>query len=232
VTTTTRTPRASTPVTTPSWWRALAGVEVALAAVAVVADLLLPALVLVVMAALSLAVRRQRPGTLGFHRPARPGRLALTVLGLTVAWTAVQFLVVTPLVEALTGSSHDVSDLAEVEGDAGLLLLLVVASWTLAALGEETAFRGYLLTRVTDACGGPGRAATVVAVLVSSLLFGLIHTEQGLAGVVITAVDGVFLAVLRLRLDGGVWASVLAHGFNNTLGLTVFFLVGPVAAPW
>ena len=223
---------APAPVTGPSWWRALAVVEVALAAAAVLADLLLPALVLVAMAALSLAVRRQRPATLGFHRPAHPGRLVLTVLGLTVVWTAVQFLVVTPLVERLTGEHQDVSGFAELEGNAGLLLAVLAASWTLAALGEETAFRGYLLTRVTDACGGPGRAATVVAVLVSSLLFGLIHTEQGVSGVVITALDGVFLAVLRLRLDGGVWASVLAHGFSNTVGLTVFFLLGPVAAPW
>ena len=231
MTTRTRAP-APAAVTAPSWWRALAAVEVVLAAAAVLADLLLPALVLVAMAALSLAVRRQRPATLGFHRPAHPGRLVLTVLGLSVAWTGLQFLVLTPLVERLTGEHQDVSGFADLQGSAGLLLVVLAASWTLAALGEETAFRGYLLTRVTDACGGPGRAATVIAVLVSSLLFGLIHTEQGVSGVAITALDGVFLAVVRLRLDGGVWASVLAHGFGNTLGLTVFFLLGPVAAPW
>jgi membrane protease YdiL (CAAX protease family) len=230
---TTQTPATTqAPVSSPAWWRVLAVVEVALAAAAVLADLLLPALVLVVMAALSLAVRRQRPATLGFHRPAHPGRLALTVLGLTVAWTALQFLAITPVVEWLTGEHQDVSGFDELEGNLGLLQLILGAAWTLAALGEETAFRGYLLTRVTDVCGGPGRTATTVAVVVSSLLFGLIHTEQGVAGVVITALDGAFFALLRLRLEGGVWASVLGHGFSNTLGLTVFFLVGPVAAPW
>lgn len=37
--------------------------------------------------------------------------------------------------------------------------------------------------------------------------------------------------MLRLRY-GTLWAPVLAHGFNNTLGFVTFFLVGPVHGLW
>ena len=52
----------------------------------------------------------------------------------------------------------------------------------------------------------------------TSVLFGLLHSEQGVVGVVAVALDGVVFCALRVYF-GTVWAPVLAHGFNNTLGL-------------
>ena len=43
--------------------------------------------------------------------------------------------------------------------------------------------------------------------------------------------DAVALSWLRLHY-GTLWAAVLGHGFNNTIGLVTFFLVGPVGALW
>jgi membrane protease YdiL (CAAX protease family) len=122
------------------------------------------------------------------------------------------------------------SDFADVEGNLGLLLLLLALSWTLAAVVEETAFRGYLLTRLTELFGAR-RVGLVVAVLASSVLFGLLHTEQGTVGVLLVVLDGIVFSVLRFRC-GTVWAPVLAHGFNNTLGFVCFFLVGPFYGFW
>jgi membrane protease YdiL (CAAX protease family) len=63
------------------------------------------------------------------------------------------------------------------------------------------------------------------------MLFGVLHSEQGAVGTVAVALDGVAFSLLRLRF-GTVWAPVLAHGFNNTLGLLTFFLIGPVYGFW
>jgi membrane protease YdiL (CAAX protease family) len=221
-------PRRRTPGAAP--YRLLAGVEVALAAVAVVLDLLIPALVILALAGVSLAARRQRPDTLGFHRLARPWRTAGAVALVVLGWSALQLAVLMPALEHLTGRQQDLSTFADLEGDVRLLALLLVASWTLAALGEETACRGYVLTRASEAVGG-GLAGTVVGVLVAALLFGLLHTEQGVVGVVVTFLDGLLFGWLRVH-HGSVWAAVLGHGFSNTLGLVVFFAWGPVGALW
>jgi membrane protease YdiL (CAAX protease family) len=63
------------------------------------------------------------------------------------------------------------------------------------------------------------------------VLFGLGHTEQGLLGVVVVTLDACVWSVLRIHYRT-LWAPVLAHGFNNTLGFITFFLVGPVHGLW
>jgi hypothetical protein len=66
-------------------------------------------------------------------------------------------------------------------------------------------------------------------VLLTSVPFGRVHSEQGLIGIVIVTLDGVASSVLRYKT---MWASVLAHGFNNTIGFVTFFFVGPEYGPW
>jgi len=211
-------------------WQILAALEVAAAAAAVVADLFLPTLVLLGMALISLLLRRRGLGSLGLHRPAQGWLLTAQMLTFAIAWTLLSVALIIPVANHVTGQRQDMSDFADLEGNLGLLAVLLVASWTLAAFGEELAFRGYLLTRLTDAMG-TSRAAIVAAVLASSLLFGLLHTQQGVVGVALTTLDGVVFALLRFRF-GTVWASVLAHGFNNTIGFIAFFFLGPVYGLW
>ncbi|HYN67458.1 MAG TPA: CPBP family intramembrane glutamic endopeptidase [Ornithinibacter sp.] len=211
-------------------WTALTVVEVVLAVLAVLFDLLLPALVLVAMAGLSLLVRREGPSTLGFHRLTHPARQLGQVAAITLGWTTMVFLLVMPVTEHLTGSTQDTSEFAELEGDFPRLLLFIALSWTLAALVEELAFRGYLLTRFTDLIG-TSVAARAFSVATIALLFALIHGEQGVTGMVLVFVDAVFYGVLRYAY-GSLWAPVVAHGLSNTVGMVAFFLFGPFSALW
>ncbi len=103
-------------------------------------------------------------------------------------------------------------------------------SWTLAALGEELAYRGYLQTRIAQLFRS-ARAALVFSVLASSVLFGIAHTEQGVVGVAVVTIDGIAFSVVRHHYRT-LWAAVLAHGFNNTIGFIAFFLVGPIHGFW
>jgi membrane protease YdiL (CAAX protease family) len=182
------------------------------------------------MAAVSLLVRRRGPGSLGFHRPDRPWRLVVQMAGFAVAWTLLNAVLLIPVTNHLSGTRQDVSAFSDLEGNLGLLGVYLAASWVLAAFCEEVAFRGYLLTRITDVLG-PGRLRLVVAVLGSSVLFGMLHTEQGVVGVTAATFGGVVFSVLRFRCRT-LWAPVLAHGFDDTLGFTWFFLFGPFYGLW
>ena len=149
---------------------------------------------------------------------------------LTALWSVFQLSVTMPAANHVSGRTQDLSAFDDLQGNLGLLLTYVVVGWMLGALVEEIAYRGYLLTRVRDVLGG-GRLGLVSAALVSSLLFGVAHTEQGVVGVLVVTLDGLFFCALRYRFRS-LWASVLAHGFNNTLGFLTFFLVGPVYGFW
>jgi CAAX protease family protein len=210
-------------------WQVVAGVEVVAASAAVLMDLLLPSVVLVAMAAVSLAVRRQGLRSLGLRRVPL-GPLALKMLVFAVAWTVLQFAVTLPVANHVSGRHQDLSGFDDVEGNLVLLGLFVVLSWTLAAFVEELAFRGYLQTRMRDVLG-QGRVALVAVVVVSSVMFGVMHSEQGLIGVLVVSMDAMALSVLRYHYRT-LWAGIFAHGFNNTIGFVTFFFVGPVYGLW
>lgn len=211
-------------------WSVLAAIEVALAVAAIIVDRIVPALVLVILAAASLGVRREPLSTLGWHRVDRPARFALQVLGFTVAWTAVQLSLVMPILNHATGGRQDLSQFAGLRGDVALLAGFLALTWTLAAFGEELAYRGYLQTRIGDLLGDR-RWPVIAAVVITSVLFGAAHSEQGAIGIAVTFLDGCFFSYLRVRYNS-LWAPILAHGLNNTIGLTAFFLIGPVYGLW
>jgi membrane protease YdiL (CAAX protease family) len=211
-------------------WVVIAAIEVVVATLIVVLDLLIPTVLVLGLAALSLVVRRPGPASLGFRRVPHPWRMAGQVLVVMMVWSVLQLGVFMPVLNHVTGTKQDLSGFADLQGSLGLLAAYLLATWTLAALGEETVFRGYLQVRIAEVVG-PGRAGTVVAVAFTSLLFGILHSEQGLIGVLVVALDAVLFSVLKLRFRS-LWAAVLAHGFNNTLGLVAFFFVGPIYGFW
>lgn len=204
-------------------------VESAAAAAAVLRDLAIPSLVLLAMAALSSVVRRQGIATLGLRR-FTGWKLVGTVFALTVLWSAFQLSVTMPIANHLSGRTQDLSAFDDLDRNAGKLAAFLVLGWLLGAFTEELAYRGYLLTRLGEAFGS-GRTGLLVGMGLSSVLFGIAHTEQGSIGVTIVTMDGIFFSVLRHRYRT-LWASVLAHGFNNTLGFIAFFLAGPSHGCW
>ena len=211
-------------------WRVVAGIELAAAAVAVLSDAFIPSLVLVAMAALSLVVRRTGPASLGFHRVARPVRLVGMMLAVAVGMSLLNIAVLMPIANHVSGRHQDLSGFADLQGNLALLALYLVLGWTLAAVVEELAFRGYLLTRTTELLGD-SRTGVAVALVFSAVLFATLHTEQGVVGAVIAGFDALVYGVLRYW-QSTLWAPILAHGFVDTIGFVSFFLVGPIYGLW
>jgi membrane protease YdiL (CAAX protease family) len=216
-------------ITTTRTWAVVAASEVLLGILVVLADLGIPTLVLLFIAGVGLGLRRQGLGSLGLHAAAALP-LAAKMLAFAVVWSLFQLAVTMPVANHLSGSKQDLSTFDGLEGNVGMLLTLLILSWTLAAFGEELAYRGFLLTRCREVFGS-GILGTAIAVLATSLLFGFAHSEQGAIGVLVVSLDAVAFCLLRLHY-GTLWAPVLAHGFINTLGFLAFFFVGPIYGLW
>lgn len=209
--------------------RLVVAAEVAAACAAIALDLFVPSLVLLAMAAISLLLRRSSWSSLGFERP-DDRRLVPKMFGFAIAWSVFQLSVAMPIANHVSGERQDLSAFEDLEGHVGALLGMTVLGWVVGALVEELAYRGYLQTRLRQLLGG-GPAALVTTVALSSLLFGRVHSEQGLIGMAVVTLDAVAWSVLRYRYRT-LWAPVLAHGINNTIGFVTFFLVGPVYGFW
>ena len=186
--------------------RWIAGLEVVLAAAVIALDVAIPTLVVLLLVGASLAMRRQSFASLGFRRLASPLRTSLVVLLLTCVWSVLLLGLVMPLANRLTGTRQDLTAFADLKGNGGLLLGLLLASWTLAALGEETVYRGYLPTRVQEALrGGADRLAWPAVVIPAGFLFASAHLEQGVVGVLVTFLDALFFTWMRVRRGRPCW---------------------------
>jgi membrane protease YdiL (CAAX protease family) len=109
-----------------------------------------------------------------------------------------------------------------ITGDLGNAVLALLFVWVFAALGEEFANRGYLLSRAATAGGGSAVAHWVGVVLVA-VLFGLGHYYKGPVGVVDSGVAGLILGAAYMLSGRNLWAAVLAHGLIDTCGVLVLY---------
>ena len=212
-------------------WKIITVVELGVAAMVVLLDLFIPTLVILGLIIISLLIRRNHIASLGFKRVKSWTGMIGFVFVSVVFLQLFDIGVSMPLLNRLTGTTIDYSGFVHLKGNLGQLFWLLTLSWTLAAMGEEIVYRGYFQERLGDLFGSnlPG---IWMAVGLSSLLFGLAHTEQGIIGVIVTTIDALCFSWLKRKFDNNLWASILAHGFYNTIGMVAFFFVGPVDGLW
>ncbi len=212
-------------------WKIITAIELVIAAVVIILDLFIPTIIILGIIVISLLIRREKISILGFKKNKHALRMALTIFLVVLAWSLLELGLVMPILNHLTGTTQDLSAFEKLQGNLGNLLFFLVLTWTLAAFGEEIVYRGYLQRRVCDLFGDT-RSGIFLAVGISSILFGLAHTEQGIIGITITALDAVVYSWLKYRYENNLWASILAHGLGNTIGLVTFYFTGPIYGFW
>ncbi len=110
-----------------------------------------------------------------------------------------------------------------IEAGPGVFIGTLVSLWITAAFAEEVIFRGFLMGRIARMMGDR-KGAWIVALVVSTLLFSLIHVYQGPGGVLRTGIVGFLLGAIYLWNDRNLWIPIMVHGLTNTIGLTMMFL--------
>jgi membrane protease YdiL (CAAX protease family) len=168
-----------------------------------------------------LARAGERLNGIGFRVPIKVLRaLGLGALGIVLLQISAQVL--HPLIEQALGTGRDLSRFADVAGNPGELMRLVVFSWLFAAFGEEIAFR-IALMRGLSISFGDDRNARIIALVVQAIIFGLVHLYQGPAGVVGAIISGLVFGAVTLLGRGSIWPAAIAHGGNNTIGILAIY---------
>ncbi|HEY9403741.1 MAG TPA: CPBP family intramembrane glutamic endopeptidase [Pyrinomonadaceae bacterium] len=170
-----------------------------------------------------LRLRGERWSEIGLARPDNFGWAIMVgvLAGVLVELFAVY--VTTPLISSFFGTEPNYSEFKEIRGNLILLFIFLGLSWTLAAFGEEICFRGFLMKRLAQVFG-ESRAAWLAALLLSSILFGWGHTEQGVSGWIQEGLSGLILGVLFLSAKRNLVVPIVAHGVSNTLAFILIYL--------
>jgi membrane protease YdiL (CAAX protease family) len=90
-----------------------------------------------------------------------------------------------------------------------------------AAIGEETLFRGFLMTRLYRLCG-----RWTPALGLSAVAFGLAHLYQGWSGVVLTGMYGLIFSLMFVS-RGSLWPCIIAHFLQDAVAALPLEFPGP-----
>jgi hypothetical protein len=179
-----------------------------------------------ILFALGLVSLRLRSGgwqAVGLGRPQSWRRVILIALAAAALRILLGEFVVDPLTARFWPPAVAPAGSEAITGDVKTALMWLGLVWTWAAFGEEIAYRGYLLTRAAD-LGNRSPAAYWKGVVLVAVLFGIGHYYKGPSGVIDSGVAGLILGAAYMVSGRSLWACVLAHGFIDTLGVTVAFL--------
>jgi uncharacterized protein len=177
---------------------------------------------LLVLAALSLWLRAARWRDLGWRIPSDWPRVLLIGLAAGVGIELMELFITQPLFVRLTGKMPDLSDAVALASNWKLFLLALALTWTLAAMGEELVWRGWVFSRL-ESLFGANRWATIAAVAIANVAFGLAHFPQGITGIAENALDGALLAWLYLATGRSLLAPIIAHGVTDTVDFSLIF---------
>lgn len=160
---------------------------------------------------------------IGLRRPER-WRRAIAIGVALGCYQFVSLYVVEPLTARLTtGELPDVSMFRSLVGNEYELLLWLGVSWTLAAFMEEMIYREWITARLAELARFSS-TGWVIAILISSVMFGLGHLYQGLSGVITTGLAGLLFGVAYLASGRNLWCAILAHGVTDTIGFVMIYL--------
>ena len=124
------------------------------------------------------------------------------------------------LISRFVGEPNEIFDEIKVRKES--LIWILIAIWTVVAFGEEMLLRGYILNRVADLFNR-NKVGWTVGLLVSSVLFGLMHLYQGYFAVLISFLIGLAFGIAYIRVEFNLWVPIFAHGIYDTLFVLVHY---------
>lgn len=160
---------------------------------------------------------------LGMARPSSWRRTVVIGLSAGLFFVFLKVFIIGPIIIHLVHTRPNLQVFSSVHHNIVFFIGVLIGSWTAAAFAEEMVFRGYLMNRLADLFGYNFLGWTI-ALVVQAVVFGSIHSYQGLAGMLSAGSYGILVGLLYLSTKRNLWNCVIAHGLNDTIAFVFLFL--------
>lgn len=102
------------------------------------------------------------------------------------------------------------------------LLAIMLAAWVVGGFYEEIVFRGFI-QRTMQKWFSNYSLSFWMAGLLTSILFGLYHWQQGIFGVIPATLGGLYWTYLLKRYKGNLWYPIVSHASYDTIALIMIY---------
>jgi membrane protease YdiL (CAAX protease family) len=143
-------------------------------------------------------------------------KLALWLIGI-ILLSLVCGSIVVELFDIFQGPlSQEVARKSPLVGNLTLLLILTPLMWV-AVFAEELLFRGLILNYLAARLGKT-TFGWMLAIVITSIIFGIAHVWQGSRGMVGAGILGLIWGMAYYFSGRNLWPATLAHCATNTIG--------------
>lgn len=146
--------------------------------------------------------------------------LLVCILGL------IAFILGSLIMANITGmpESADMSNYEYLHNNIFMLILSLCSVYIVSSFGEEVIYRAFLINRISE-LGLDSKYGKIATVVISAVIFGLVHYEWGPTGIVSTGFMGLVMGIFYLKLNKKLWILVLAHAYMDTILLVQIYLM-------
>ena len=162
---------------------------------------------------------------IGLGQPASWPRTILLAVATVIAYIIVFNFILPALLQLLPLPAIDAPDKSNFDilfQNLPLLILSLIAAWTIIAFGEEMLYRAFLMDSLVLLFEN-SKMKGALSLIGSSLIFGLAHFSWGVAGVIETTIIGFLLGAIFLRTGRNLWVTVIAHALLNSMAFLLIY---------
>ncbi len=183
---------------------------------------------MLLMVWLGIILRGQKWSDFGLHfkRVSWKKGLNTFLLSLLVFVLAmVGFIIGSIIMANITGipESADMSSYEYLQDNVFMLLLTLCGVYIVSSFGEEVIYRAFLINRISEFGFSP-KLGTTLAIILSSIIFGLAHYSWGPMGIVQTGFMGLALAICYVKFKKRLWILIFAHAYMDTILMVQMYL--------
>jgi len=159
---------------------------------------------------------------LGLYKPKNWMKVILIGLIIGILIQVFSIFIQTPVLEWIGVEKADLSSYEIIEGNVSMLFIYLFVSWTTAGFGEELIYRAFFLGQLV-VFFEDSRFKWIISLCISSIIFGMLHFNNGLEAIIGTGITGFILGLVYLKTDRNIWAPYFAHGIADTIAVLLIY---------
>ena len=165
-----------------------------------------------------IRIRGESFSQIGLSLSQNWGSVIVQGFGYGLLITLLSISLIEPFSEAITQTTHDLSSIVKLRSNPLALAQVLLMVWVFVAAIEELIFRGFFISELSRIIGS-GPTASIVTVIVTSVVFGLCHAYQNTCGIITTGIIGALLSIVYILSGRNLWVAIFTHGFIDTFGI-------------
>lgn len=159
--------------------------------------------------------------SLGFSKPINLLKLIGMALGIAILISILGIFILFPLIEKITKTPLKLGVFQQLEDNPTLLFTSIIISWVVGGIIEETIFRGFMISKFMKHLNP--KIGAIVGIILTSCLFGYLHSYQGISGQLLIGFVGLILGIIYVYSKRNLWLNIFIHGSVDTISMLILY---------